>query len=61
MPQHQKEVSAAQRRIIVERYTKKQEGFKTIGDDLGHAVCVIRRVLADAKVSIRGRGRPRKQ
>ena len=44
-------------RTILSRYNKGR-GLEYIADEFGLAVSVIRRVLTDEGVKIRGRGRP---
>ena len=58
MPRPKIVVSANHQRSIISRY-KKGDGLVAIGKALGYGVQVIRRVLADGKVKIRKRGRPR--
>ncbi len=50
-------VSANERRSIVSRYNKGI-GLVAIGDHYGYSATVVRRVLTEANVEIRGRGRP---
>lgn len=58
MPRPKKAVSANHQRSIIARYNKG-EGLVAIGKALGYGVQIVRRVLADGKVKIRKRGRPR--
>ena len=51
------EVTENQRRSILSRY-QKGEGFNPIGEALNLSFGVIRRVLVENNVEIRGRGRP---
>lgn len=60
MPRLRKEVSEAQKRIILEDYAKG-DGMLKIGDKLNHNVVVIRRVLIEEGVVIRHVGRPRNE
>jgi hypothetical protein len=64
MPKPRKQVSAAQTAKIVDWYTNgykgRQYGINDIGDALGHAGTVIKRVLVEQGVTIRPVGRPRK-
>jgi hypothetical protein len=57
MARPQTKVSANQARSIVSRYGKG-EGLVALADDFKYGIQVIRRVLIEAKVKIRGRGRP---
>ena len=50
-------VTANQTRSIVSRY-KKGTGLVALAEMFGFSAPVIRRVLADGAVEIRGRGRP---
>jgi len=58
MPRPKIKVSVNQQRSIVSRY-KKGEGLVAISNALKLGVGVVRRVLADGKIKIRKRGRPR--
>ena len=57
MARSKKTVTENQRRSIVAQ-DAQGKGLKEIGDGLETSVGVIRRVLADSGVEIRGRGRP---
>jgi len=57
MGRPQKKLTANELRSAVARY-KKGEGLAAIADALEYSLPVIRRVLIEAKVKIRGRGRP---
>jgi hypothetical protein len=59
MARKRKEISEAQRRRIIAAY-KEGLGMLKIGNSLGHNVVVIRRVLIENNLVVRGRGRPRK-
>ena len=58
MPRPKIKVSVNQQRSIVSRY-KKGDGLVAISEALELGVGVVRRILADGKVKIRKRGRPR--
>lgn len=51
------EVTANQVKAIISRYGKGL-GLVEIGEDLKLGVQIVRRVLVEAKVKIRSRGRP---
>jgi hypothetical protein len=60
MPRPKKEVTENQRRSIIAKYNSGM-GLREIGDsfeDNTLAVAVVRRVLVENNVAIRGRGRP---
>ena len=57
MGRPQATVTENQRRAIVSRY-QKGAGFVELSDDFKRSIPVIRRILVDNKVKIRGRGRP---
>ncbi len=50
-------VSSNQQRSIVSKYNKGS-GLGALAEEFGMGPAVIRRVLADNDVAIRGRGRP---
>jgi hypothetical protein len=54
-----KQVTSAQKRIIIEGYNRGR-GFDALNAATGHCRAVVRRILVDAGVEIRGRGRPSK-
>jgi hypothetical protein len=59
MAKPRKEVSAGQKREITTQY-QAGAGMLTLADKYGHCVSVIRKVLVEAQLEIRGRGRPTK-
>lgn len=61
MSRPKKAVSANHQKSIIAQYKKGGEGngLVAIAKRLGYGVQIVRRVLADGKVKIRGRGRPR--
>jgi hypothetical protein len=61
MPKPKKVLAPGQERKIAEQYAQggPENGLLAIARKFGHSVGVIRRVLTDAGVSIRTRGRPR--
>lgn len=58
MAAQQKDISDARRRKIVEHYNKGI-GMAKIAENIGCCVTVVRRILVEENVTIRGRGRPR--
>ena len=57
MSRTQTKVSSNEQRSIVSKYNKGA-GLVSLATDCGYSIPVIRRVLTEQKVSIRGRGRP---
>lgn len=57
MARPRKTVTSNQQRSIVARY-KKGEGLVEIAEAIKLGIPVVRRVLVDNKITIRGRGRP---
>lgn len=53
-------ITANQRRSIVSRYTKRDQGLVQIAEETGLGIGVVRRVLTEEDVQLRGRGRPRR-
>lgn len=54
----QYEFTNAQVRSIVNGYTKKNQGLATLAEEWQVSISVIRRLLEEQGVTLRGRGRP---